>query len=289
MAKRTKIVATLGPATDNEHVLERMLEAGLDVVRINFSHGDREERARRVELVRKIARRLNRDVGILGDLQGPKIRVRRFANGAVQLKEGARFELDVALGDTDGDENAVGVTYEQLPSDVEAGDRLLLNDGQIVLSVTDVSGSRVICNVVVGGELSNSKGINRQGGGLSAGALTEKDLEDMREAAELQMDYLAVSFPRTGEDIEKARDLFHKAGGTGLICAKIERAEAVDNIDDIIAVSDVQDRHSSCVQNLPCLRVYFPCNNDVGATEETLDCVSQRRAPAAVESLRRRQ
>lgn len=239
MAKRTKIVATLGPATDNEDVLEQMFNAGLDVVRINFSHGNKEDRARRVQLVRRIAERLNRDVGILGDLQGPKIRIRRFKDGPVQLVEGARFELDAARERDAGDVHGVGVTYEQLPSDVEAGDRLLLNDGQIVLSVVETAGSRVICNVVVGGELSDSKGINRLGGGLSAGALTEKDLEDMDEAAELDMDYLAISFPRTGADIEKARELFKKAGGKGLICAKIERAEAVTNIDDIIAVSDV--------------------------------------------------
>jgi pyruvate kinase len=239
MAKRTKIVATLGPATDRPGVLDAMLRAGADVVRINFSHGGAADRARRVAEVREASRRVGRDIGILGDLQGPKIRVERFANGPVELRDGASFTLDAALAADAGDEHAVGVAYKALPQDVSAGDTLLLNDGAIALEVERVDGPRVHCIVRIGGVLSDGKGINRQGGGLSAGALTDKDREDIRTAAELDLDFLAVSFPRTAEDMEEARRLLRAAGGRALLVAKIERAEAVEHITEITRASDI--------------------------------------------------
>lgn len=239
MAKRTKIVATLGPATDKPGVLEGVLRAGVDVVRINFSHGSAADRERRVGEVRAAAGRIGRDIGILGDLQGPKIRVERFADGPVQLEEGAAFSLDGSLDADAGDEHAVGLTYKALPQDVRPGDVLLLNDGAIALEVERVAGARVECRVRVGGILSDGKGINRQGGGLSAGALTDKDREDIRMAAALDLDFLAVSFPRAAEDMDEARRLLREAGGRALLVAKIERAEAVARIEEIARASDI--------------------------------------------------
>jgi pyruvate kinase len=239
MAKRTKIVATLGPATDRPGVLDAMLRAGTDVVRVNFSHGGAADRVRRVAEVRAASLRVGRDIGILGDLQGPKIRVERFANGPIELQDGASFTLDASLAADAGDEHAVGVSYKALPQDVSPGDCLLLNDGAIVLEVERVDGPRVHCVVRVGGLLSDGKGINRQGGGLSAGALTDKDREDIRTAAELDLDFLAVSFPRTAQDMEEARRLLREAGGRALLVAKIERAEAVEHITEIARASDV--------------------------------------------------
>jgi pyruvate kinase len=239
MAKRTKIVATLGPATDRAGVLDAMLRAGADVVRVNFSHGAAEDRRRRVREVRAAAERVGRDIAILGDLQGPKIRVERFAQGPVELADGAAFALDAALVPDAGDAQAVGVTYKDLPRDVGPGDLLLLNDGAIMLEVERVAGSRVECRVRVGGLLSDAKGINRQGGGLSAGALTDKDREDIRAAAELDLDFLAVSFPRGAADMDEARRLLQAAGSRALLVAKIERAEAVERIEEIARASDV--------------------------------------------------
>jgi pyruvate kinase len=239
LQKRTKIVATLGPATDRPGVLERMLQAGVDVVRLNFSHGGAADRERRVRAVRETAAAMGRDVAILGDLQGPKIRVEQFACGQVELADGESFVLDAALAADAGDQGAVGVTYRELPRDVSAGDILLLNDGAITLEVQEVAGSRVECVVRVGGVLSGGKGINRQGGGLSAGALTDKDRADIELAARLGLDYLAVSFPRSAADMEEARSLLHAAGGEALLVAKIERAEAVTHIEEIARASEV--------------------------------------------------
>jgi pyruvate kinase len=229
----------VGPATSTSGALERLIEAGADVLRINFSHGTHEEQVRLVEEVRGITRRLNSDVALLGDLQGPKIRIERFRAGSVRLQNGARFALDSSLGTDEGDEHAVGITYKELPADVRPGDMLLLADGQIVLSVQAVNQSRIECRVESGGVLSNNKGINRQGGGLSAQALTDKDRADIRTAAQLGLDYLAVSFPREAADIEEARRLLREAGGEALLVAKIERAEAVKNFDSIALASDV--------------------------------------------------
>ncbi len=237
--KRTKIVATLGPATDDPKVLESMFRAGVDVVRVNFSHGSTEDHRKRVTLIRDLSARIGKDVGILGDLQGPKIRIEKFRDGGIELEEGALFTLDVSLGEADGDLDKVGVTYKTLPEDVSVDDILLLNDGAITLRVVAVEGSRVECKVVVGGRLSDSKGINRLGGGLSARALTEKDKTDIRTAADLHLDYLAVSFPRDSEDMDEARRLLKEAGGNALLVAKIERAEAVANIERITEASDI--------------------------------------------------
>ncbi len=237
--KRTKIVATLGPATDDPRILESMFQAGVDVVRINFSHGSAADHRRRIDLIRSVADRIGKDVGVIGDLQGPKIRIERFRDGPVDLAEGDPFSLDVSLGEDQGDSSAVSVTYRALPEDVSVGDILLVNDGAITLRVRDVEGPRVGCVVEVGGRLSDNKGINRLGGGLSARALTDKDREDVRIAAELEVDYLAVSFPRDGADMEEARALLRSAGSKALLVAKIERAEAVANLEDITRASDV--------------------------------------------------
>ena len=239
MLRRTKIVATLGPATDDPEALDDMIQAGVDVVRVNFSHGSPEDHLKRAETVRNRARAHGRQVGVFADLQGPKIRVERFHEGKIHLEEGARFILDAGLGTTDGTAERVGLTYKQLPEDVNRGDTLLLDDGQIVLWVEEVRGPEVECRVVVGGTLSNNKGINRQGGGLSASAITDKDRADIKVAAEMKADYVAVSFPRTADDIREARDLFRQAGGHGGVVAKIERAEALDAIEEIIEAADV--------------------------------------------------
>ena len=239
MAKRTKIVATLGPATDRPGVLDGILRAGADVLRLNFSHGSAADRDRRVAEARAAAARVGRDIGILGDLQGPKIRVERFAAGPVELVDGERFALDASLAADAGNVHVVGVTYKNLPRDVRPGDVLLLNDGAITLEVEDVVGPRVACRVRVGGILSDAKGINRLGGGLSAGALTAKDRADVATAAALDVDYLAVSFPRDGRDMEEARSLLRASGGRALLVAKIERAEAVTHIDEVVQASDV--------------------------------------------------
>ncbi|WP_290637164.1 pyruvate kinase [Aquisalimonas sp.] len=238
MPRRTKIVATLGPATDAPGVLEKVIRAGVDVVRLNYSHGAAADHQARVRALREAAERVGRDVGVLADLQGPKIRVDRFRDGAVTLEEGDAFCLDAELAPDAGDQQQVGVAYKNLPNDVGPGDLLLLNDGLITMRVEEVAGSRVHCRVELGGELSNNKGINRQGGGLSADALTDKDRDDLRSAAELGVDYIAVSFPRSAADIELARSLLKEAGSDAGIVAKIERAEAVDAIDEITLASD---------------------------------------------------
>ncbi len=238
MLRRTKILATLGPATDDPKVLDKLIEAGLDVVRINFSHGHPDEHRKRVEMLRDRAQAHGRQIGVLMDLQGPKIRIERFKNQKITLTEGDKFILDAKLDSDAGDEHRVGIAYKQLPQDVKRGDTLLLDDGRVVFWVEDVIGAEIHCNVVVGGELSDRKGINLQGGGLSAPALTEKDRHDIKLAAELKADYLAVSFPRTAEDLNEARFLLQEAGGYAGIVAKIERAEALEVLEDIVEASD---------------------------------------------------
>ncbi len=236
--RRTKIVATLGPATESDESLDSVVKAGVDVVRLNFSHGNPEDHIARAEKVRKIGGANQRFLGILADLQGPKIRIERFKNDAINLENGESFCLSAECGTNDGDQTQVGITYKPLPDDVEKDDLLVLDDGRIVLKVNSVEGPRINCSVEVGGELSNNKGINLKGGGLTAEALTEKDKADIITAAKLGADYLAVSFPRTAQDIITARRLLREAGGHGGIVAKIERAEAVENLEAIIEVSD---------------------------------------------------
>jgi pyruvate kinase len=237
MSRRTKIVATLGPATDSPEVLESIIKAGVNVVRINFSHGAEKAHAR-IHAVRACAKKLHVHVGIMADLQGPKIRISRFQKSKITLEKGAQFILDAALAATAGTDISVGIDYKALPQDVSPGDTLLLDDGRIVLTVKKVEQLHIICQVVVGGELSNNKGINRLGGGLSASALTEKDKVDILTAAEAQVDYVAVSFPRDANDMHIARDLLAAAGSAAGLIAKIERAEAIANIDEIILASD---------------------------------------------------
>jgi pyruvate kinase len=225
MLRSTKLVATLGPASSDPAVLERMVAAGVDVVRLNFSHGTAEDHTKRADLVKEIGRKAGRTIGIMCDLQGPKIRVGKFRDGKVRLEKGSSFILDAAC--EMGDAQRAGLDYKDLPQDVEPGAVLLLDDGKIVLDVTQVRGSEVHTVVRHGGALSNNKGINRQGGGLTAAALTAKDMEDIKTAARLQADYLAVSFPKTGADMYMARELMRAAGGKSFLIAKIERAEAV--------------------------------------------------------------
>jgi pyruvate kinase len=239
LQRRTKIVATLGPATDDPKVLDKIIEAGVDVVRLNFSHGTADQHRERAEKVRNRARAHGRQVGVLADLQGPKIRIGEFTDGKVELVEDARFILDAALDETNGNQERVGIAYKELVNDVSRGDTLLLDDGRIELWVEEVKGAEIHCQVKAGGMLSDRKGINRQGGGLSAPALTDKDKEDIKVAAEIQADYLAVSFPRSGDDVELARVLLREAGGQGGIVAKIERSEALQEVENIIAASDV--------------------------------------------------
>jgi len=236
--RRTKILTTLGPATDNEKVLTEIVRAGADVVRLNFSHGKAEDHVRRAELARKAGQEVGKWVGVLGDLQGPKIRIERFAEGKINLVEGEEFILDVSLGANDGTVKSVGVAYKSLPNDVKKGDVLLLADGQLSLEVTKVEGPRIHTTILTGGELSDKKGINLQGGGLSADALTDADKEHIKLAASMKVDYLAVSFVRTAADVELARKLLHEAGGEGKIVSKIERIEAIQNLKEIVQASD---------------------------------------------------
>ncbi|MFT5720631.1 MAG: pyruvate kinase [Motiliproteus sp.] len=242
MFRRTKIVTTLGPATDKEGVLERIILAGASVMRLNFSHGKAEDHLERALKVRALALRLDTQVAILGDLQGPKIRISTFTAGKVTLVVGDLFILDSALDAGQGDATAVGLDYKALPQDLKPQDLLLLDDGRIQLRVETIEGSQIKTRVTIGGQLSDNKGINKKGGGLSAEALTDKDKADILTAAKIGVDYLAVSFPRNGADIQYARELALAAGLNTRIVAKVERAESVSTpeaMDEIILASDV--------------------------------------------------
>jgi pyruvate kinase len=234
--RSTKIVATLGPASSSPEILERMFLAGVDVVRLNFSHGSAEDHVKRAELVREICRKVNRAVGIMCDLQGPKIRVGKFKDHKITLKPGDKFVLDSEC--TMGDQGRVGLDYKELPRDVKAGDVLLLDDGRIVLDVAKVEGPEIHTVTRHGGVLSNNKGINRQGGGLTAPALTPKDIDDIRTAAKIKCDYVAVSFPKSGADMYMAKELLRAAGGHAMLIAKIERAEAIPALEEIMHACD---------------------------------------------------
>lgn len=239
--RATKIVATLGPASSDPVLLEKMIRAGVNVVRLNFSHGKAQDHIDRARLVREAAQRAGREVGIMADLQGPKIRVGKFAEGKVQLQTGQKFVLDATRNEL-GDINAVGLDYKELPRDVKPGDVLLLNDGLIVMTVEAVKGEAVHAVVTMGGELSNNKGINKKGGGLTAPALTAKDMEDIKTAMAFQADYVAVSFPQNATDMEMARQLCNVAAAEynhkPYLIAKIERAEAIPKLDEILRASD---------------------------------------------------
>lgn len=239
--RATKIVATLGPASSGPQILEQMLLAGVNVVRLNFSHGKAQDHIDLAKLVRSLSLKLGLEVAIMADLQGPKIRVGKFSEDFAMLEHGANFVLD-ASRKTLGDATGVGLDYKELPQDVRAGDVLLLNDGMIVLKVEKVKGDQIHTVVMTGGKLSNNKGINKQGGGLSAAALTAKDMDDIKTAMSFQADYIAVSFPKSASDMEMARQLAYVAATPykhkpGMI-AKIERAEAIPNLEAILAASD---------------------------------------------------
>jgi pyruvate kinase len=241
MSRATKIVATLGPASSSAEVLERLILAGVDVVRLNFSHGKAQDHIDRAALVREVARKAGRVVAIMADLQGPKIRVGKFADGKVVLENGQAFVLDASRTEP-GDINGVGLDYKELPRDVKPGDVLLLNDGLIMMTVQAVKGEAIHTVVNMGGELSNNKGINKKGGGLTAPALTAKDMEDIKTAASFQCDYIAVSFPKNATDMEMARQLANVAGEPWkhrpALIAKIERSEAIPNLESILKASD---------------------------------------------------
>lgn len=236
--RRTKIIATLGPATDREGELKKLLAAGADLVRLNFSHGTAKDHQNRAEAVRACAKELGKEVAIVADLQGPKIRIAKFIEGKVELTPGQQFVLDAGLASNQGTVEVVGIDYKELPNDVSSGDMLLLDDGRLVLQVDSVDNQKIFTKVVVGGTLSNNKGINRQGGGLSAKALTDKDKEDLKTAIAIGADYIAISFPRSAEDMLEAKELINEADGKAAVIAKIERAEAIQAIDEIVKASD---------------------------------------------------
>lgn len=239
--RRTKIVATLGPATGDAAAIEKMILAGMNVARLNFSHGHADEHRERCHLVRELAEKHGRDVAVMGDLQGPKIRIARFAEGSTTLELGQPFTLSTQHDNAAGTSKVVGIDYPRLVVDCHPGDELLLDDGRIVLSVESTDQFAVHTTVIQGGILSDNKGINRRGGGISAPSLTDKDHQDIKLAAELELDYVAVSFPRYGDDINQARKLIRQSGSQAWVIAKIERAEAVADdaaLDDIISASD---------------------------------------------------
>lgn len=234
--RATKIVATLGPSSSDPVTIERMILAGVNVVRVNFSHGSAEGHTALVAVVREVASRLGRDIGVLADLQGPKIRIGKFAGGKISLAEGDPFTFDITC--ELGDQSRVGLDYKALVHDVKAGDSLLLNDGRMVMRVDRVTDTLIACTVTIGGVLSDRKGINRQGGGLSAPALTAKDMDDIKTAVAFEADFVAVSFPKNASDMYMARELVRAAGGKALMIAKIERFEAIGNLEEILKASD---------------------------------------------------
>ena len=236
--RRTKIIATLGPATDSPEVLADLLRAGADVLRINLSHGSHEEQAARAEQVRSVARSLKKEVGILADLRGPKIRLETFIDGSVELNSGDQFRLCTCDESLPGDQHRVCVTYKGLAGDVSPGNLLLLDDGLLTMRVVEIDGTDIVCEVVAGGVLGDRKGINLQGGGLSLPGIAEHDIEDIPRAAAMGADYLAVSFPRNAADMQEARRLLREAGSEASLVAKIERTEAIENLEEIIAASD---------------------------------------------------
>ena len=236
--RQTKIIATLGPATDKDNTLSEMIDAGLNVARINFSHGKAQDHIDRANMVREAAKANGKFVGILADLQGPKIRIGKFTESKIHLEEGDKFILDAQLDEQAGNQERVGLAYKDLIKDVNPDDILFLDDGNIALTVNKIKGHEIITTVIAGGPLSDNKGINLKGGGLSAPTLTEKDHADIKTAAEMKADFLALSFVRNAVDIEVAREIFRAAGGTGKVVAKIERTEAIENIDEIIEATD---------------------------------------------------
>ena len=237
--RRTKIIATLGPATDESGVLEKLIAAGVDVFRLNYSHQTHNHHEKRMKEIRRLSLEYKHAVAVIADLQGPKIRIENFKSGKIQLEEGGNFKINTKLSGDSGDESQVGISYKQLANDLKVNDRLLIDDGRIVLGVLSIDNYIIDCEVITGGELTNSKGINLQGGGLSADALTNKDIEDMKHAAKIEVDFVAISFPRDAKDIKKARKMMKDCNCNAQIIAKIERADALNHIEEIIKESDV--------------------------------------------------
>ncbi|WP_092403560.1 MULTISPECIES: pyruvate kinase [Candidatus Ichthyocystis] len=237
MLRRTKIIATLGPSSNTEEAITALVNSGVDVFRLNFSHSSAEEHIKTAQIIRSVEKKLGLEVALLGDLQGPKIRIGEFENGKILLKENQLFTLDA--GDKKfGDESQVHIGYPKLPQEVNVNDVLVLDDGRITMVVENVEGCRVICRVKNAGVLSNHKGLNRHGGGLSAAALTSKDIEDIKIASSIGVDYLAVSFPKSAADMYMAQQLMRTSGGDALLIAKIERAEAIEMLEEILSASD---------------------------------------------------
>ena len=240
-SRRTKIVATLGPSSSSPQVLEQLILAGMNVARLNCSHGSPDEHKARAQLVRELAAKHDRHVALLGDLQGPKIRIAKFANKRIELQEGDAFRFSISHPRDAGTQEVVGIDYPDLVKDCKVGDELLLDDGRVIMVVDQVTATELICSVTVGGPLSDHKGINRRGGGLTAPALTDKDKADIKLAAEMDLDYLAVSFPRDAADIKYARRLLREAGGEAGLIAKIERAETVNDLQVLDAIIEASD------------------------------------------------
>ncbi len=230
--RRTKILATLGPSTDEPDVLKGILDAGVNVVRINFSHNNEKEHLARIAQVREYEKENDVFIGVMMDLQGPKIRIASFKSGKIELNNGGQFTLDAGLPESDGDEGSVGLAYKELPNDLSIGNTLLLDDGKIILQVDEISGKKIKTKVIQGGTLSNNKGINLRGGGLSASALTEKDKQDIVTAAKADADYVAISFPVNADDVRETKRLLEEAGSNASVIAKIERAESLQ--DEVI-------------------------------------------------------
>ncbi|MDO4433596.1 MAG: pyruvate kinase [Alysiella sp.] len=241
----TKIVATLGPASNNVELLRDMIQIGaLNVVRFNFSHGTAEFHEENAHIVREAAKQAGREIAIVADLQGPKIRVGKIVGGSICVEEGEELLFDAAL-QGEGTRECVGLDYRDLPNDVQVGDVLLLDDGLLTVTVKSVLGSQILTVAHNSHTLKSNKGINKQGGGLSAGAFTEKDFRDLKTAVKIGCDYLAVSFVKSAQDMKMAREAVAQAcsenGCTALppgLVAKIERVEAIENLDEIILASD---------------------------------------------------
>lgn len=238
MQRRTKIIATLGPASAKATIITALIEQGVDLFRINFSHGTHSLQKKWCGLIRQASKTSGREVGILGDLQGPKIRIGAFKKSPIKLEENAEFILDADFDEKKGTDKKVGLDYKVLPQQVKTGDSLLLSDGRIELTVKKVQGNQIICRVKIGGSLASNQGLNRKGGGLAAPALTEQDREDIRLAAELNMDYLALSFPKNSKDVKETRQFMQQVGCKSLLITKIERAEALTDLDAMIKASD---------------------------------------------------
>lgn len=238
--KHTKIVATLGPTSSDSNTIVGLIEQGANVFRLNFSHGDAAQHTELAKTVRAAAKQLKQHVALLGDLQGPKIRISKFKTDKVDLVVGDSFVLDSALGADDGDQSQVGITYK-LENDCQVGQTLLLDDGRVVLEIVEIEGTKVKTKVIVGGKLSARKGVNLHGGGLSAEALTEEDISNIKLAAKLDLDYLAVSFPRSADDMNYARKICTENNYAPALVSKIERSEAVANDETLKLLIEASD------------------------------------------------